>query len=267
MRLVLEERATLESWIRQGMQKQQFRLFYQLQVDDQGRPIGAEALLRWEHPERGRISPAQFIPLAEDTGLILPLGQWVIETACAQLREWQQYPHTHLLTLAVNVSARQFRQADFVEQVQTAVTLAGIDPTKFKLELTESLVLDNVEDTIAKMHQLKSFGTPFSMDDFGTGHSSLSYLKRLPLDQLKIDQSFVRDIATDPSDAAIVQTIINMGQTLGMAVIAEGVETAEQLALLGQYGCRAFQGYLFGKPLAQAEFEAVLQNLNEGRKI
>lgn len=257
MQFILEERATLESWIRQGMHKQQFRLFYQLQVDDQGCPVGAEALLRWEHPERGMISPAQFIPLAEETGLILPLGQWVLETACAQLKEWQQYPHTQMLTLAVNVSARQFYQADFAEQVQAAVTLAGIDPAKLKLELTESLVLDDVEDTIAKMHQLKSFGISFSMDDFGTGHSSLSNLKRLPLGQLKIDQSFVRDIATNSSDAAIVQTIINMGQTLEMAVIAEGVETTEQRALLGQYGCLAFQGYLFGKPVPHAEFEAV----------
>jgi predicted signal transduction protein with EAL and GGDEF domain len=255
MQHALEERTALESWMRQGVQKQQFRLYFQPQVDDKGRPLGAEALLRWEHPDRGPISPAHFIPLAEETGLILPIGQWVIETACAQLKAWHHEPVLCRLTLAVNVSAHQFRQPGFVEQVRASVVAHGIDPAQLKLELTESLVLHNVEDTIEKMRQLKSLGICFSMDDFGTGHSSLSYLKRLPLDQLKIDQSFVRDIATDPSDAVIVQTVINMGRTLGLEVIAEGVETEQQLGLLREYGCHAFQGYLFGKPAPAAELE------------
>jgi EAL domain-containing protein (putative c-di-GMP-specific phosphodiesterase class I) len=201
------------------------------------------------------IPPGRFIPLAEETGFILPLGQWVIETACAQLRAWRDAAGLRDLAVAVNVSAHQFRQSDFVEQVKAIVTRYGIDPGKLKLELTESLVLHNVEEAISKMQQLKGFGIVFSMDDFGTGHSSLSYLKRLPLDQLKIDQSFVRDIATDPSDAVIVQTVISMGRTLGLEVIAEGVENEKQLGLLREYGCNAFQGYLFGRPATAADLE------------
>jgi diguanylate cyclase (GGDEF)-like protein/PAS domain S-box-containing protein len=255
MQEAIEERAMLESWLQPGLERQEFRLHYQPQVDDEGCPFGAEALLRWEHPEHGLISPARFIPLAEETGFIVPLGQWVMEAACAQLKFWQNRPHLGHLTIAVNVSAHQFRQADFVEQVNASVTRHGIAPEKLKLELTESLVLHNVEDTIEKMRQLKAFGICFAMDDFGTGYSSLSYLKRLPLDQLKIDQSFVRDIATDSSDAAIVQTVINMGKTLGLEVIAEGVETKRQLELLQEYGCNAFQGYLFCKPMAVATLE------------
>lgn len=254
MQKVLEERATLELWMRQGM-PHQFSLHYQLQVDIHGHATGAEALLRWQHPDRGLIPPMQFIPLAEETGLILPIGQWVLESACAQLKAWEQQPLRQALVLAVNVSAVQFHQPDFVELVQAAITDSGIDPSRLKLELTESLVLDNVEDAISKMKQLKLSGVSFAMDDFGTGHSSLSYLKRLPLDQLKIDQSFVRDIASDPTDAIIVRTIINMGQTLGMAVIAEGVETEQQLELLREYGCQAFQGYLFGRPVPAEEFK------------
>lgn len=262
MQQALEERAKLEFWIREGLQNQQFRLFYQLQVDNKGSPIGAEALIRWEHPLQGMIPPGHFIPVAEETGLIMSLGQWVLETACAQLKQWEDHSLTQSLTIAVNVSARQFSQVDFVEQVHAVVLKTGINPIKLKLELTESLVLHNVEDAVTKMRKLKSIGIHFSMDDFGTGHSSLGNLKRLPLDQLKIDQSFVRDIAVDPSDAAIVNTIINMGKTLGMAVIAEGVETKEQLSILRQYGCQEFQGYLFGKPVAHSEFEVNLQNLN-----
>ena len=250
--------------MRQGM-CHQFSLHYQQQVDIHGHPTGAEALLRWKHPERGMIAPAQFIPLAEETGLILPIGQWVLETACAQLKAWEHQPHTQTLSLAVNVSAYQFRQPNFVELVQAAITRSGIDPAKLKLELTESLVLDSVDDVIEKMQQLKLVGVSFAMDDFGTGHSSLSYLKRLPLDQLKIDQSFVCDIATDSSAAIIVRTIINMGQTLGMSVIAEGVETEEQLKLLRQYGCQLFQGNLFGRPLTSVKLERSLAEFNEAK--
>jgi EAL domain-containing protein (putative c-di-GMP-specific phosphodiesterase class I) len=202
--------------------------------------------LRWEHPELGMIAPMQFIELAEDTGLILPIGLWVLETACAQIRRWQNIPLLSELNISVNVSARQFRHEDFVAQVETVLDESGIDPGRLKLELTESLILNNVEDSISKMDQLKAIGVEFSMDDFGTGYSSLSYLKRLPLDQIKIDQSFVRDISTDPSDAAIVQTIIAMAGTLGLMVIAEGVETEAQREFLESRGCPAFQGHLFG---------------------
>ena len=255
MQEALETRARIESWMRQALPKQQFKLYYQLQMDDALRPLGVEALIRWPHPEQGLIPPAAFIPLAEETGLILQIGQWVAETAVAQIQAWEANPLTRGLTVSVNVSARQFRQPDFVDQIKSALDRYRIDPTRLKLELTESLVLHNVDDTIAKMHQIKALGVGFSMDDFGTGHSSLSYLKRLPLDQLKIDQSFVRDIATDPNDAALIQTIISMGHNLGLQVIAEGVETEEQLYRLRLYGCQAFQGYFFGRPQSSADLE------------
>jgi EAL domain-containing protein (putative c-di-GMP-specific phosphodiesterase class I) len=208
------------------------------------------------------VSPAQFISLAEENGLIVPIGQWVLERACAQLKAWQKHPLASRLPLSVNVSARQFRQLDFVEQVRACLHDSGIDPGRLKLELTESLVLDSVESVISTMHALKALGVRFSMDDFGTGYSSLSYLKRLPLDQLKIDQSFVRDIVTDPGDAVIVKTIIGMAHNLGLEVIAEGVETEAQRSLLLDYDCRMFQGYLFSRPLPLAEFEVLLQHLD-----
>jgi EAL domain-containing protein (putative c-di-GMP-specific phosphodiesterase class I) len=190
--------------------------------------------------------------------LILPIGAWVLETACAQLKDWERSELTRSLKLAVNVSARQFLQADFVSSTRSVVVQSGIDPSLLKLELTESIVISNVADTIEKMYQLKALGIRFSMDDFGTGYSSLAYLKRLPLDQLKIDQSFVRDISHDPNDAAIVQTIITMGHILGMNVIAEGVETAEQLAFLKQHQCHTYQGYFFSRPVLIGEFEKLL---------
>jgi diguanylate cyclase (GGDEF)-like protein/PAS domain S-box-containing protein len=258
MQRALERRARLESGMRQALSQDEFSLHYQVQIDKHGRRIGAEALLRWQHPEEGSISPEQFIPVAEETGLIMPIGQWVLETACARIKAWDRGRHTCALALAVNVSAYQFRQPEFVDQVKAAIERSGIDPARLKLELTESLVVSNIEDTIAKMLALKLVGVRFSMDDFGTGHSSLSYLKLLPLDQLKIDRSFVRDIVTDPSDAVIVQTIISMGRTLGLSVIAEGVETEEQRRILIQHGCEAFQGYLFGRPVPAAEFERTL---------
>jgi len=258
LQLAIEARALLDDELHQALAKQQFRLHYQIQVDSLRRPLGAEALLRWEHPERGLVSPMQFIPLAEETGLIVPIGLWVLRSACAQLKAWQQNALTRDLTLAVNVSAKQFHQADFVAQVRSALLDSGAEPAQLKLEMTESIVLENIEDTIRKMHEIKLLGVSFSMDDFGTGYSSLQYLKRLPLDQVKIDQSFVRDIATDQNDAAIVQTIIAMAEALGLNVIAEGVETEEQRQFLDLRGCHAFQGYLFGKPAPVGEFESAL---------
>ncbi len=260
MQAVMEARIELEAELRCALELQQFRLYYQIQVDSERRPIGAEVLLRWVHPERGLVSPLQFIPLCEETGLILPIGLWVLKTACAQLKLWQGDVMTRNLTLAVNVSARQFRQRDFVEQVSSALQESGARAELLKIELTESIVLEDVEDTIEKMRRIKTLGVSFSMDDFGTGYSSLQYLKRLPLDQIKIDQSFVRDIATDANDAAIVQTVIAMTAALGLNVIAEGVETETQQQFLEQRGCHAYQGYLFSKPVEIAQFEKLLGN-------
>jgi diguanylate cyclase (GGDEF)-like protein/PAS domain S-box-containing protein len=254
MQAELEQRTALESDLRHALKRGEFVMYYQPQVNDAYRIVSAEVLLRWNHPRLGLVAPTQFIPIAEDTGLILPIGQWVLESACHLLKEWESSAATRDLELAVNVSARQFRQASFVDQVRRVLKKTGVAPSRLKLELTESLVLDNVEDSIQKMEALRTLGIRFSMDDFGTGHSSLTYLKRLPLTQLKIDQSFVRDIATDPNDSIIVQTIIGMAKNLGLGVIAEGVETSEQLGYLQNYGCPAFQGYLFGEPLPYREF-------------
>lgn len=259
MQVALEKRAALETDLRQALARQQFILHYQVQVDSHGKAVGAEVLLRWKHPGRGFVFPDQFIPLAEETGLIVPIGLWVLQTACARLKAWQEDALTRDLTLAVNVSAKQFHQADFVEQVQQVLLESGIKPSLLKLELTESTVLENVQDTIEKMHKIKQLGVNFSMDDFGTGYSSLQYLKRLPLDQIKIDRSFVSDITSDPNDAAIVQAIIVMTKALELNVIAEGVETEAQRDFLGKHGCHAFQGYLFSKPVVVEEFEALLR--------
>jgi len=259
MQAAVTARAAMESELRRGVQEGQFVLYYQPQVDRDGRLTGAEALLRWRHPLRGIVAPAEFIPLAEETGLILPLGYWVIETACAQLAAWATRAGTAALTLAVNVSARQFRHPDFVAQVTALIAGSGADAHRLKLELTESLLLDDVDETIAKMTALKARGVGFALDDFGTGYSSLSYLKRLPLDQLKIDQSFVRDVLTDANDAAIARTIVALATNLGLAVIAEGVETEAQRVFLAGHGCHAYQGYLFDRPLPLAEFERMMQ--------
>jgi diguanylate cyclase (GGDEF)-like protein/PAS domain S-box-containing protein len=259
MQVSISNRVALENDLRTAIAEHQFHLHYQVQVDSSGHTLGAEALIRWMHPVRGLLSPLEFIPLAEETGLILPIGQWVLETACAQLASWQIDPATSSLTLAVNVSARQFRQDDFVAYVSNALQQHHFNPNLLKLELTESLLLAKIEDTIAKMQELKKLGIQFSLDDFGTGYSSLQYLKRLPLDQLKIDQSFVRDIFRDTSDQAIVRTIIAMAQTLNLAVIAEGVETEEQRLLLMGQGCTHYQGYLFGKPVPHDQFQAMLK--------
>lgn len=247
-------RVSLENELRTALEKHQFHLLYQIQMDNHRRPIGAEVLLRWKHPEHGMILPMEFISLAEDTGLIVPIGLWVLQSACARLNEWRDHAVARNLTLAVNVSIRQFQQTDFVDKVAAVLRDCDVDPTHLKMELTESIVMENIEETISKMQALKQLGISFSLDDFGTGYSSLQYLKRLPLDQIKIDQSFVRDISTDQSDAAIVQTIIAMSDVLGLHVIAEGVETEAQREFLELRGCHAYQGYLFGKPLPLDDF-------------
>ncbi len=262
MQAVVAARVALEAGLRTALAQGQFLLHYQVQVTDAG-PVpghitGAEVLVRWLHPERGMVSPAEFIPLAEETGLILPLGQWVLETACAQLALWAPRPAMEHLTIAVNVSARQFHQFDFVQQVRSVLQATGANPKRLKVELTEGLLVSNIADVIAKMAALKALGVGFSLDDFGTGYSSLSYLKRLPLDQLKIDQSFVRDILVDPNDAAIAQMVVVLANSLGLSVIAEGVETEAQKTFLASQGCLAYQGYLFGRPLPVAEFEALV---------
>ncbi len=249
MQAAIDVRAALEGALRQAIAREELQLHYQGQFDEAGRLIGAEALLRWTCPGIGPVSPARFVPLAEETGLILPLGHWVIRRACAQLRAWSAQPHRRHLQLAINVSARQFHQADFVRNVADCVEHTGIDPSRLKLELTESVLLENIEDVIQRMQELKALGVRFSLDDFGTGYSSLSYLKRLPLDQVKIDQSFVRDLAEDNDDAAIIRAILAMSASLGLDVIAEGVETAAQYEFLRANGCCAFQGYLFGQPV------------------
>jgi diguanylate cyclase (GGDEF)-like protein/PAS domain S-box-containing protein len=242
--------------------KEQFQLHYQPQIDSSGCMIGSEALVRWRHPERGMISPAEFIPLAEETGLILPLGHWVLTTACQQLAIWATRPEMAHLTVAVNVSARQFSLPNFVEEVLALVDYHGVNAGNLKLEITESMLLDNVDIIVAKMTALKAKGIYFSLDDFGTGYSSLSYLKRLPLYQLKIDQSFVRDVLTDPNDAAIAKTIVALSQSMGLAVIAEGVETEGQRDFLALQGCHNYQGYFFSRPLPIEQFDVFASSLH-----
>jgi len=261
MQEVVNANASLEKDLRCALKKNQFRLYFQMQVHHNGQIIGAEALLRWEHPEQGLVLPLSFILLAEETGLILPIGQWVLETACAQLKIWAKNPQTRYLQLSVNVSAPQFHQSCFVEQVCALMKQYNVQPDRLNLEITESLLLVNIDDTIIKMHELREIGVQFSVDDFGTGYSSLAYLTQLPLNQLKIDQSFVRNITAKLADALIVQTIIGMAVNLGMEVIAEGVETEEQRAFLEHHGCSIIQGHLFGEPVPLEEFE---QQLNRG---
>ena len=259
MEAMINERLALEAELRQGIAEHQFHLHFQPQVVSEGRVRGAEALLRWQHPQRGLVPPGEFIPLAEKTGLILPLGHWVLEAACTQLAAWARQPELAHLTVAVNVSARQFQRPHFVEQVLAILHRTGADPGRLELELTESLLVENMQDIIQKMFALKAMGVRFSLDDFGTGYSSLSYLKRLPLDQLKIDRTFVRDVLIDPNDAAIARTVVALAHTLGLGVIAEGVETTEQRDFLARSGCHAYQGFLFSRPLPPEGFERFAQ--------
>ncbi|CAN7149131.1 EAL domain-containing protein [Acidovorax delafieldii] len=259
MQAVVTARAGLETDLRSALMQEEFLLHFQPQIHQSGRCVGVEALVRWAHPQRGMVSPAQFIPLAEETGLILPLGRWVLHTACKLLASWQSDPALSHLTMAVNVSSRQFRHASFVDDVARVLAITGAPSAQLKLELTESLLVEDMETTIATMTALRSYGVGFSLDDFGTGYSSLSYLKRMPLDQLKIDQSFVRDLLTDPNDAAIVDTIIGLSRSLGLEVIAEGVETPEQCALLARAGCQLYQGYLFSRALSVDVLDSFLR--------
>jgi len=256
MQALATARADLEKDLRLALSQNQFKLYFQAQIYRNHQVVGAEALLRWQHPQRGLVSPLEFIALAEKTSLILPIGQCVLEAACTQLKQWEQHARSRQFRLAVNVSARQFRAADFVEQVRRTLDSHGVNPDLLELELTESLVLENINDTISKMHALREMGVRFSLDDFGTGYSSFSYLTQLPFDQLKIDRSFVHNIGIKTSDAVIVQTIIGMAHNLEIEVIAEGVETEAQRLFLEQHGCHACQGFLFSKPVPIDEFMA-----------
>jgi len=258
MQAALEARLQMETDLRTALEEEQFCLYLQPQVDYDGNVVGAEALIRWISPQKGLVPPDQFIPLAEETGLIVPIGNWVLNAACRKLKIWENSAATASLQLAINVSARQFHQDDFVEQVLTALKHNRVRPGSLKLELTESLILDNVDSAVDKMNALKDAGVRFSMDDFGTGYSSLSYLTQLPLHQLKIDQSFVHKMHEKPVNAVIVQTIIGMANNLDIEVIAEGVETAEQFQFLKEHGCPLFQGYHFGKPVPESDFEKAL---------
>lgn len=264
MQTAIKSRMDLEDAMRAALEHREFVLHYQPQVSSQGHLVGAEALVRWDHPQRGLLSPAEFIAVAEESSLIVPLGLQVLEMACEQLVRWAKNKNLCDFVLSVNVSARQFHQSDFVTQVLEILKDTGANPKRLKLELTETLLLDNVEKTINKMTELRSHGVGFALDDFGIGYSSLSYLKRLPLDQLKIDQSFVRTVLVDANDAAIAKMIIGLGQTMGLSVIAEGVESAQQRDFLLSCGCHAYQGYFFGRPMGGEAFEVFLSNLSCG---
>ncbi len=267
MEAKVRERATLERELREAIATSQLQLHYQPHIGPDGDLTGAEALVRWRHPLRGLIPPNDFIPVAEETGLIVPLGQWVLETACRQLAQWASKPQTAELRLAVNVSAREFQQSDFVARVVAVLRQTGVNPGRLTLELTESLLVHNVDDVIGKMSELKLEGLSFALDDFGIGYSSLYFLKRLPLDQLKIDRSFVRHVLTDPNDAAIANMIVALGQTLGLEVIAEGVETKEQRDFLASKGCHCYQGYFFSRPLPLERFEQFATDLEDAKNL
>ena len=258
MQARINHRSLMEGELHRALAEQEFVLYYQPQIDRAKRCIGAEALIRWRNPARGLVAPADFIPLAEDCGLIQPIGRWVVEQACERLAAWADNSLTADLTIAVNVSAKQFRQDDFIERIRAAIGFFATDPSRLKLEITESLLLVDVDDVIAKMLALRGLGVTFSLDDFGTGYSSLAYLKRLPLDQIKIDRSFVADVLTNPNDAAICKAVIALGKTLGLDVVAEGVETESQWQRLRDDGCAAVQGYLFGRPMSEADFLGLL---------
>ena len=260
MQIFIASCAALQSDLRRALQNREFELHYQPQVDSQRRVVGAEGLLRWRNSRGGMVPPNEFIPLAEESGLIVELGRWALETACAMLAEWAARPALGRLSIAVNVSVRQFLDANFVSLVREVLRESGANPRRLKLEVTESTVMEKADDTIAKMTALKVLGVGFSLDDFGTGYSSLSRLKRLPLDQLKIDRSFVSDVLTDVRDASIARTIITLGRNLNLSVIAEGVETEGQRDFLECEGCHAYQGYLFSPALTSSRFEAFVES-------
>ncbi len=262
MQASINARASLEVELRHAIHNQEFRLLYQAQVAGDGRVMGAEALIRWQHPRLGLLAPAYFIGLAEETGQIIPIGLWVLDIVCAQLKVWREQADKEHLIVSVNVSAKQFHQKNFVADVRAVIQAHGINPALLKLEPTESILLDNIEEAVLTMTALQEIGVNFALDDFGTGFSSLQYLKKLPLKQLKVDQSFVKDVHSDSSDQVIVRTIITMAHSLNLEVIAEGVETPEQLHFLQAHGCDQFQGYLFGKPAPIAEFEQSLRSLS-----
>jgi diguanylate cyclase (GGDEF)-like protein len=260
LQTAVNARAEMEEDLRQAIQRKDFRVYYQPQVD-RGVLVGAEALIRWIHPKRGFLSPEEFIPLAEQTGLILPMGDWVLETACQQIAVWAARTSTAHLTLAVNISARQLLNPDFVKNVLATLLRTGANPRRLKLELTESMFVNDLEGVVGKMTELRAHGLRFSLDDFGMGYSSLGYLRRLPLDQLKIDQEFVRDILVDASSSAIAQSIISLSKAMGLSVIAEGVETEGQRDFLARLGCHSFQGFLFSAPVPVEEFQLLLTGL------
>ena len=259
MRVLLEARTAMEADLQQAIKQQQLQLYYQTQVDSERQILGAEALLRWQHPQKGLILPDRFIQLAEETGLIIPIGLWVLETACKQIQDWDNRGMlSPSFQLSINVSASQFRHAQFVDQICEILTRTHIDSSRLKLELTENVFIHNAEDTAEKMRQLKALGLTFSIDDFGTGYSSLAYLKKLPLDQLKIDRSFICDLGQNDNATTLIQTIIGMSHNLGLDVIAEGVEREDQIEYLIAFGCPAFQGYLFCRPLPVSDFNSLL---------
>jgi EAL domain-containing protein (putative c-di-GMP-specific phosphodiesterase class I) len=267
MQAVATANAALAADLRQAWRENHLRIEYQPQAGMDGRLTGVEALLRWEHPTRGRVQPDHFIPTAEEMSLIVPIGHWVLEAACAQLAVWSRRPERAHLSIAVNVSVRQFRHPGFIDEVMSCVRRFGIAPGRLKLEVTESLLADNLDAAIAKMRNLRDMGVRLSVDDFGTGYSSLSYLKRLPIDELKIDRGFITDILTDSNDAAIACTIIDLSRNLGLEVIAEGVETEEQRAFLARQGCHRYQGYLFCRPLPLEQLEAFIDGVDGGLRL
>jgi EAL domain-containing protein (putative c-di-GMP-specific phosphodiesterase class I) len=254
----VEERLALEADLKQALRNGELEMHYQPQVTAERKILGAEILLRWRHPVRGFVLPGDFIAVAEETGDIIEIGNWIVRMACTKLQEWQEQPNKAELALSINVSSRQFREPGFAQLVGQAVKESGINPARLKLELTESLMLDSIEETSKRMEELKKIGVTFSLDDFGTGYSSLIYLKQLPLSQLKIDHSFVHDITTDKNDAILIRTIVGMAENLNLQVIAEGVETEEQLAALYEMGCRMYQGYYFSRPVPLADFEKMI---------
>ena len=259
----LSQQQSIIRGMRRAVERNQFYMVYQAQVDTKGALVGAEALLRWRRPEQGMVPPADFIPVAESTGMIVPIGHWVLGTACAQLLAWSKRTETAHLILAVNVSAVQFKQADFVNGVVSVLQRSGAKAHLLKLELTESSLVNDMDDIISKMQQLQGYGIQLSLDDFGTGYSSLGYLQRLPIHEVKIDKSFVRNVVTNVQDATLVRSIVRLAHDLNLGVIAEGVETTEQHAFLQEIGCEKFQGYFFSRPLESGDFERLAMHWGE----